>query len=1065
MVTEVRSLRVTADMDESGYTAGAARKVAADKAMSASGKEVVFQFTETDQKVSQSGSILARLSRQYVDGFASAQRFNAAINQLTRGVELGKIEMTQATVILDGIYKRYGLMADAAQIAQRGQLDLARAVEQANTRLAAQQKITPANQNGALGQRSGNLNPAGFQTANIAAQFQDIGVTSAMGMSPLQIALQQGTQLSMVLEQMKASGQGAGSALAGAFASLISPLSLVTIGLVAGSAALIQYFATAESASEKASKLLKEQNDIIRNAAKAWGDATPALKAYVEELDRADKEAQGREAGGVLATKILEEMAPKLEALRDKAVSAFSALRARPGSDDTVRALGYAWDDLRERVAAGTATVTDFDKARNTLDDAINRFGLQALKDFSTSVDDVTSAFYRSLEAAQRARSEWIVATAGGPNIQDILSNRTFTDNGRTYRDTDFVPRSTPVPERRPLYELDRDPDRAMITNSDGVTVGVPIPERKPSPLAGEPDRKAETEAKRAENAYRDLIKTANDRVAQMRLEAEVSGQTGIAAQALRFELDLLQKAQDKGREVTAQQREEIKGLAEAYRVAAEEAAKANLQQDLMFEREQLFRSSADQAIAARLRGAGLPVDLQSQEAQMMRENARIQEAKDAVNSFFADFKSALERNGGDIGEALGDALKSALLNQLNKWADRAFEAVGNAISNALFGSGSAAGGGGSGVAGSVVGSIFGGRAAGAAAGATRMFNPANSNVSSAGCAVDLAGALLGSSEATNASQINSFLKQGGIDIDAARTAWCAAFVNSSLQQVGIDGSGSLLANSFQNWGNQIDPSQVLRGDVLLKTNGLSALQPGGHVGFATGATRIFNGQSQLEMLSGNYSGGVGTGWFNAVDLQVRRATEASDALASLAASSTGATQGLGQFGSGLGALGRNLAGLFPAAPGGGVSSGGLGTWLGNLWGGLTNGAGTQWAAAVSGSLLPGLFADGTQSAPGGLAIVGERGRELVNLPRGSQVVPNHKTEHLLASAANSNNAGSVKVDVEVYMKKDGTLDAFVRNISREESASTVQQGLGEYRRTGVQDDIKRYNDDPYARG
>src|SRR5690606_38930943 len=39
---------------------------------------------------------------------------------------------------------------------------------------------------------------------------------------------------------------------------------------------------------------------------------------------------------------------------------------------------------------------------------------------------------------------------------------------------------------------------------------------------------------------------------------------------------------------------------------------------------------------------------------------------------------------------------------------------------------------------------------------------------------------------------------------------------------------------------------------------------------------------------------------------------------------------------------------------------------------------------------IPGL-ASGTNYAPGGLALVGERGPELVNLPRGSQVIPNHK--------------------------------------------------------------------------
>jgi hypothetical protein len=44
-------------------------------------------------------------------------------------------------------------------------------------------------------------------------------------------------------------------------------------------------------------------------------------------------------------------------------------------------------------------------------------------------------------------------------------------------------------------------------------------------------------------------------------------------------------------------------------------------------------------------------------------------------------------------------------------------------------------------------------------------------------------------------------------------------------------------------------------------------------------------------------------------------------------------------------------------------------------------------------------FADGTNFAPGGLAMVGERGRELVRLPRGSQVIPNGQTEAMLGRA------------------------------------------------------------------
>jgi hypothetical protein len=53
-----------------------------------------------------------------------------------------------------------------------------------------------------------NGNARGFETSNIAAQFQDIGVSIAGGMSPLQIALQQGTQLSAVFSGMKNPIQG-----------------------------------------------------------------------------------------------------------------------------------------------------------------------------------------------------------------------------------------------------------------------------------------------------------------------------------------------------------------------------------------------------------------------------------------------------------------------------------------------------------------------------------------------------------------------------------------------------------------------------------------------------------------------------------------------------------------------------------------------------------------------------------------------------------------------------------------------------------------------------------------
>lgn len=64
-------------------------------------------------------------------------------------------------------------------------------------------------------------------------------------------------------------------------------------------------------------------------------------------------------------------------------------------------------------------------------------------------------------------------------------------------------------------------------------------------------------------------------------------------------------------------------------------------------------------------------------------------------------------------------------------------------------------------------------------------------------------------------------------------------------------------------------------------------------------------------------------------------------------------------------------------------------------------------------------FAQGTNYAPGGLSLVGERGPELVNLPRGSQVFSNRELRGM----------GGGKLDVTVTMDPStGQLGAFVRD-------------------------------------
>lgn len=84
-----------------------------------------------------------------------------------------------------------------------------------------------------------SLGAARFQTANLAAQFQDIAVQLQGGQSPFTVALQQGTQISQVLGQTGATW--AVSLLGSAFQSLLSPTSLATIAVIALGGAAVQY--------------------------------------------------------------------------------------------------------------------------------------------------------------------------------------------------------------------------------------------------------------------------------------------------------------------------------------------------------------------------------------------------------------------------------------------------------------------------------------------------------------------------------------------------------------------------------------------------------------------------------------------------------------------------------------------------------------------------------------------------------------------------------------------------------------------------------------------------------
>lgn len=94
---------------------------------------------------------------------------------------------------------------------------------------------------------------------------------------------------------------------------------------------------------------------------------------------------------------------------------------------------------------------------------------------------------------------------------------------------------------------------------------------------------------------------------------------------------------------------------------------------------------------------------------------------------------------------------------------------------------------------------------------------------------------------------------------------------------------------------------------------------------------------------------------------------------------------------------------LFSANSAGGSLFGGDGGFFGSIFGGL-------------GKLLG--FAKGTNYAPGGLAMVGEEGPELIELPRGSKVNSTNETRRMM-SGANQNDSGGSSDVVTIVMQDD----------------------------------------------
>lgn len=388
------------------------------------------------------------------------------------------------------------------------------------------------------------MNGSRLETANLAAQINDIGVQLAGGQSPFLVALQQGTQINQVLGQGGA--RAAVGALAGAFTSLINPVSLATIAIIGLGGTAIQYFTTLFSEGEKSEETLKKQADLIRAMAKEWGDAVPALREYSDELERASRAAELNDAGGIINERALADTRTQIDDAAIAITDLVNQLQSAGEETEVITGLQTAFNDFASAAEDGSLKVEDVKSVQDALATAINSTGIPALADFKTMFDQLAGSALGASDAVRQTNAAIAQAQAR------MNDPRTWRSAGRTdqfgadatIQGQEFsLPDAGPTPSGRPTIELGTD---------DGS---------KAASRAAKGRSKAISEAERERKAVADLIE-------QLEFEQQMIG----ATDAERAEANALRRA---GAAATEEQKAKIAELVSAT-YAERDAIKAS---------------------------------------------------------------------------------------------------------------------------------------------------------------------------------------------------------------------------------------------------------------------------------------------------------------------------------------------------------------------------------------------------------------------------------------------------------------------------------------------------------
>lgn len=237
--------------------------------------------------------------------------------------------------------------------------------------------------------------------ANLTSQFNDVTVMMAAGQNPMQLAIQQGTQITQVF-----GNRGAAAALAAtrqAAMNMISPLNLITIGSIAASAAAVQWLTSASKEAETFEDRLQAMSDAVEVFGKRQEEAFQSTADMIKGFGSASPELRG----------VLQDLA---------AMARLDAQEEIDGISESIRGLVIAGNSATEMSRM-------FDAGDFLGFGSANRAGRAVSAQFASSLDAMRDA----IEPAERLRAaldirDVLLETSGG--IENLSARQEEFYNG-----------------------------------------------------------------------------------------------------------------------------------------------------------------------------------------------------------------------------------------------------------------------------------------------------------------------------------------------------------------------------------------------------------------------------------------------------------------------------------------------------------------------------------------------------------------------------------------------------------------------------------------------------------